>query len=134
MGVIPLAHIMRIEPPDYDKVDVGANGLSMIVDPNGVDLRGSGNNQVDASELDYSVYAFTDSSHLHEVWSAHLEEALDQYHEKMKRRGQMQKANMVRRASQSLSRHSFESSVPPSLLDREDEGLRREMIDVKFVW
>ncbi|KAF8936530.1 hypothetical protein BGZ58_004066 [Dissophora ornata] len=134
MGVIPLAHILRVEPPDYDKVDVGANGLSMIVDPNGVNLRSSGNSHVDALELDYSLYAFTDSPHLHEVWNAHLEEALDQYHEKMKRRGQMQKANMARRASQSLSRHSFVGSVSPSPLDGENEGLRREMIDVKFVW
>ncbi|KAK3804601.1 MAG: hypothetical protein J3Q66DRAFT_446266 [Benniella sp.] len=84
IGVIPLARILRVQPPDYEKVDVGANGFSMVAGPDGVDM-GSGGRQVDRSELDYCLYAFTDSTHLHEVWSAHLEEAMDQFQDNMAR-------------------------------------------------
>ncbi|CAO3571802.1 unnamed protein product [Mortierella alpina] len=133
----PLAHIVRVQPPDYEKVDVGANGLSLVVHPQGVDVRSQCNNSgsiLDVSDLDYSIYAFTDSSHLHEVWNAHLEEALDQYQANMARRHEVQQAKLARRASQSLSRHSFESSVPPTPLEVDDEGLRTELIDSKYVW
>ncbi|KAF9272085.1 hypothetical protein BGZ68_002756 [Mortierella alpina] len=137
IAAFPLAHIVRVQPPDYEKVDVGANGLSLVVHPHGIDVRSQCNisgSTVDVSDLDYSIYAFTDSSHLHEVWNAHLEEALDQYQANMARRHEVQKVKLARRASQSLSRHSFESSVPPTPLEVDDEGLRTELIDIKYVW
>ncbi|KAF9357262.1 hypothetical protein BGX26_004005 [Mortierella sp. AD094] len=133
LGVIPFAHISCVQPPHYEKVDVGSNGFSMLIDPHGVDMRSQSNN-VDPSELDYCVYAFTDSSHLHEVWNAHLDEALEQYQENMTRRHDLQKAKMARRATQSLSRHSFESSVPPSPLEVEEESEKSELVDLKYVW
>ncbi|KAG9323490.1 hypothetical protein KVV02_007815 [Mortierella alpina] len=134
IAAFPLAHIVRVQPPDYEKVDVGANGLSLVVQPQGVDVRSQCNNSgniVDVSELDFSIYAFTDSTHLHEVWNAHLEEALDQHHANMARRHEVQQAKLARRASQSLSNHSFESSVPPTPLEVDDVGLRTELIDIK---
>ncbi|KAG0201771.1 hypothetical protein BGX28_005516 [Mortierella sp. GBA30] len=126
-------------PPDYEKMDVGANGLSMVVDPRGVDIRSLCNNSesiVDVSGLDYSMYAFTDSSRLHEVWNAHLEEALEQYQTNMARRREMQQARLARHASQSLyfSRHSYESNVPPTPLEDESQGSKIELIDMKYVW
>ncbi|KAF9112635.1 hypothetical protein BGX27_003023 [Mortierella sp. AM989] len=133
LGVIPFAHISRVQPPDYEKVDVGSNGFSMVIDPHGVDVKSQSNN-VDPSELDYCVYAFTDSSHLHEVWNAHLDEALDQYQESMTRRHDLQKAKMARRATQILSRHSFESSIPPSPLETMEESYKSELVDLKYVW
>ncbi|KAF9958628.1 hypothetical protein BGZ65_001303 [Modicella reniformis] len=133
MRVIPLAHILRVQPPDYEKVDVGANGFSMVANHNGVDMK-SGGGQVDPSELDYILYAFTDSTPLHDVWCAHLEEAIYQYWENMARRAEIHRAKMVRRANQSLSRHSFESSVPSSPLETEDESRESDMIDLKYVW
>ncbi|KAG0308302.1 hypothetical protein BGZ98_008378 [Dissophora globulifera] len=102
VGVVPLAYVQGVEPPDYDKVDVVANAFSILVDPNGVDM---------------------------------AEEALDQYQGNMGRRGEIQRAKMARRASQSLSRHSFESSMPPSPLDSEEGGSSTTgMIDARFVW
>lgn len=87
------------------------------------------------------MYAFTDSSHFHEVWLAHLEETIEQYQENMNKRKEMAVARMNRRALRSLSRHSFEtsgSSTPatPSGDALEGEGgeARDELIDVKFVW
>ncbi|KAG0273593.1 hypothetical protein BGZ95_010604 [Linnemannia exigua] len=146
IAVIPLAHISRVQLPDYDKVDVGANGLSLLIHPQGVDLTSSTFAQtIDRSELDYCMYAFTDSSHFHEVWLAHLEETLEQYQENMVKRRDMEVSRMNRRRTQPLSRHSFEttstfstSSAPVTPLDPvdgvDDEGGCRELIDVKFVW
>ncbi|KAF9928987.1 hypothetical protein FBU30_001992 [Linnemannia zychae] len=135
--VIPLAHVSRVQLPDYEKVDVGSNGFSMVVKSQGVDFKS--NRSIESSELDYCIYAFTDSSHFHEVWLAHLEEAVEQYQENMHRRREMQIAKMNRRATQALSRHSFETSstnsapmTPVDGLDEEDE--RMELIDVRFVW
>ncbi|KAF9334811.1 hypothetical protein BGZ91_010723 [Linnemannia elongata] len=140
IAVIPLAHVSRVQLPDYEKVDVGANGFSMIINPLGVDLK-SFSSSIDPSELDYCMYAFTDSSHFHEVWLAHLEETIEQYQENMNKRKEMAVARMNRRALQSLSRHSFEtsgSSAPATPLGDalEEEGgeMREELIDVKFVW
>ncbi|KAF9912786.1 hypothetical protein EC991_008648 [Linnemannia zychae] len=140
--VIPLAHISRVQLPDYEKVDVGANGFSILVNPQGVDIKSQ---SIDRSELDYCIYAFTDSSHFHELWLAHLEETLEQYRENIKKRKEMALAKMNRRATQSLSRHSFETtstfltSAPATPLDsrmegEEGDGGCRESIDVKFVW
>ncbi|KAI1316009.1 hypothetical protein EDD11_010534 [Mortierella claussenii] len=130
LSVIPLTHIARIQPPDCDKVDVGANGISFIVDPEGVDMKTlhSSYSHVDPSELDYSLYAFTDSTHLHEKWNAHLEKALVQYQE-----------NLARRQSlKGLSRSPYESSMPPSPLNvevnGEAEAAEVELIDLKYVW
>ncbi|KAK3847209.1 MAG: hypothetical protein J3R72DRAFT_432134 [Linnemannia gamsii] len=144
--VIPLAHISRVQLPDYDKVDVGANGFSLLINKQGVDLASPTLAQnIDRSDLDYCMYAFTDSSHFHEVWLAHLEETLEQYQENMVKRRDMALTRMNRRRTQSLSRHSFEttstfssSSAPATPLDpvdeMDDEGGCRELIDVKFVW
>ncbi|KAG9068802.1 hypothetical protein KI688_011088 [Linnemannia hyalina] len=141
IAVISLAHVSRVQLPDYEKVDVGANGFSMAINPFGVDFK-STSSSIDPSELDYCVYAFTDSSHFHEVWLAHLEETIEQYQENMNKRNEMAVARMNRRALQSLSRHSFEtsgSSAPatPSGDALEGEGgeaAREELIDIKFVW
>ncbi|KAF9091335.1 hypothetical protein BGX23_005263 [Mortierella sp. AD031] len=121
--VIPLTHISRVQLPDYEKVDVGSNGFSMVVHPQGVDLKIMTSSVVDRSELDYCIYAFTDSSHFHEVWLAHLEEAIEQYQENMRRRKELQPAKMSLRATRSLSRHSFEtsSSAPVTSLDPADD-------------
>ncbi|KAG0239541.1 hypothetical protein BGX31_002726 [Mortierella sp. GBA43] len=129
VGVIPLAYILRVQPPDYDKVDVGANGFSMVADPSGINMEGGGSQEVDPSELDYCLYTFTDSTYLQEVWSAHLEEAIDQYQENMTRRAEIQKVKMARR----LSRHSFESSVPPSPVT-EGGSWESDMIDLRYIW
>ncbi|KAG0361672.1 hypothetical protein BGZ54_009008 [Gamsiella multidivaricata] len=133
IAVIPLVHILGVQPPDLDKVDVGANGFSMVVDPKGVDMN-TLSCRADPSELDYSLYAFTDSAHLYKIWNAHLEDALDQYQENMIYQERIVKAKLARRASQSLSRHSFESSAPPSPLEMEGETLGTDLVDLKFVW
>ncbi|KAF9105502.1 hypothetical protein BGX29_012078 [Mortierella sp. GBA35] len=123
IAVIPLTHISRVQLPDYEKVDVGSNGFSMVVHPQGVDLKVMTSSVVDRSELDYCIYAFTDSSHFHEVWLAHLEEAIERYQENMRRRKELQPAKMSLRATRSLSRHSFEtsSSAPVTSLDPADD-------------
>ena len=132
MGVLPLAHITGVQPPDCEKVDVGANGLSLLVDPHGVGPKtGAG---VCRDELDFCMYAFSDSAQSCEVWSAHLEEALDQYKFNMARRMEVLKSRAARQARQSLSRQSFESSLPPSPLEGLDDRLRTELIDMRYVW
>ncbi|GJJ68971.1 hypothetical protein EMPS_01317 [Entomortierella parvispora] len=132
ISVLPLAHITGVQPPDYEKVDVGANGMSLVVDPHGMDPKtGAG---VRADELDYCMYAFSDSAQSYEVWNAHLEEALGQYQFNMARRMEVQKSRAARQARQSLSRQSFESSVPPTPLEGLDERLRTELIDMRYVW
>ncbi|KAF9438812.1 hypothetical protein BGZ76_004411 [Entomortierella beljakovae] len=132
LGVIPLAYILHVQPPDYEKVDVGSNGFSMLIDPHGVDMDSRNSSHDDPSELDYCVYAFTDSSHLYEVWNAHLDEALEQYQVNIARRNDLQKAKIARRATRSLSRHSFESSLPPSPLEEESD--KSELVDLKYIW
>lgn len=132
IAVLPLAHITGVQPPDHEKVDVGANGLSLVVDHHGVDSKtGTG---VCQDELDFCMYAFSDSSQSYDVWSAHLEEALYQFQFNMTRRMEAQKSRAARQARQSLSRQSFESSVPPTPLDGLDERLRTELIDMRYVW
>ena len=107
--MIPLAHISQVQLPDYEKVDVGANGFSMTINPLGVDLK-SISSSIDPSELDYCMYASTDSSHFHEVWLEHMEEAIEQCQENMNKRKKTVVARMNRRVLQSLSRHSSETS------------------------
>ncbi|KAF9586677.1 hypothetical protein BGW38_010171 [Lunasporangiospora selenospora] len=118
IAVVPLTHILRVQPPDYEKVDVGANALSLVVNKSGVNMGHPLAAKVDTTELDFSLYAFTDSAHLHEVWTAHLEEALDQYKENMMRRQVIDHARAIRRANQSQSRRSFESGVLPTPLEK----------------
>ncbi|KAG0043145.1 hypothetical protein BGZ83_011782, partial [Gryganskiella cystojenkinii] len=131
LAVLPLAHITGVQLPDYEKVDVGANALTLVVDPHGVDPRTQF--QIDPEELDFCMYAFSDSAPLFEVWKAHLEESLDQYQINMAHRQEAQKTRAARQAGQSLSRQSFESSVSPTPLDGLDERLRTELIDMKYI-
>ncbi|KAF8929812.1 hypothetical protein BGZ47_000871 [Haplosporangium gracile] len=147
IAVIPLAHVSQVQLPDYERVDVGTHGFSMTINPLGVNLK-SISSSIDPSELDYCMYAFTDSSHFHEVWLARLKETLEQYRKNMAKRKEMAETRMNRRALQSLSRHSFETSVSsaPATPSRDalegesgegasGEGARKELlIDAKFVW
>ncbi len=73
-----------MQPPDYDKVDVGSNGFTLAVSHSGVDMMQAA--EFDLDDMDYHVYAFTDSAYLLEIWKTHLEEALDQYRENMNER------------------------------------------------
>ncbi|KAG0229850.1 hypothetical protein BGW42_001315 [Actinomortierella wolfii] len=135
LASIALAHIQAVQPPDYDKVDVSANGFSMAVRPDGVDTSQSTHYvDLELDDLDYNIYAFADSSYLHDVWKANIEEALDQYRQNIERRLAVHHAKLSRRASQSLSRHSTESSIPPTPLEEEEVIGRTDLIDLKFVF
>ncbi|KAG0259238.1 hypothetical protein DFQ27_004189 [Actinomortierella ambigua] len=134
LATIPLAQIQTVQPPDYDKVDVSANGFSMKVFPHGVDMTQCAQYvDLDVEDMDYSVYAFADSAYLHDVWNANIEEALDQHRQNMERRLAVHHAKLSRRASHSLSRHSSKGSVPLTPLEEEVVG-RTETIDLKFVF
>ncbi|KAF9974544.1 hypothetical protein BGZ73_002027 [Actinomortierella ambigua] len=133
LASIPLSQIQAVQPPDYDKVDVSANGFSMKVFPHGVDRTQCAQYvDLDMEDVDYNMYAFADSAYLHDVWKANIEEALDQYRQNMERRLAVHHAKLSRRASHSISRHSSESSVPPASL--EEVVGRMEMVDLKFVF
>ncbi|CAO3569674.1 unnamed protein product [Mortierella alpina] len=98
IAIIPLAHLQGVQPPDYDKVDVGSNGFSLAVSHSGVDMMQA--SEFDLEDMDYHVYAFADSAHLLENWKGHLDEALDQYRENMMRREEVQDAKRRRRRRQ----------------------------------
>ncbi|KAG0333271.1 hypothetical protein BG004_000913, partial [Podila humilis] len=101
LAIIPLAHVLSVEPTDYDKVDVGSNGFCLAVDRQGVDM--SHSDDFDLTGMDFKIYAFTDSAYLKEVWNANLEEAMDTHRENLDRRYQVRQAKGSRRRLQTQS-------------------------------
>lgn len=125
-----------MHPPDPEKVDVGANGFSLAISPQGVDKSTSGEHSDVFANMDYCLYGFTDSLQMHDEWTAHLQESLEAFRAHMAQRLKARQRRLSRRALQSLSRHSFESSVPPSPLDGCEEGgdPLADLVELKFVW
>lgn len=126
--------MQKILPPDYDKVDVSANGFSLTIAPEGVDM--SNASEFDLSDMDYRVNTFTDSAYLHDCWTTALEEALDQYRENMAKRAVVMQAKKGRlRRSQVVEDPAAISSNSASLScaadDSENGGT--ELIDLRFV-
>ncbi|KAG0361012.1 hypothetical protein BG005_009353 [Podila minutissima] len=136
LAIIPLAHLSGMHPPDPEKVDVGANGFSLAISPQGVDKSTSGEHSDVFANMDYCLYGFTDSLQMHDEWTAHLQESLEAFRAHMAQRLKARQRRLSRRALQSLSRHSFESSVPPSPLDGCEEGgdPLADLVELKFVW
>ncbi|KAG0085869.1 hypothetical protein BGZ92_008642, partial [Podila epicladia] len=122
LAVIPLAHLSGMHPPDLEKVDVGANGFSLAISPQGVDKSTSDEHSDVFANMDYCLYGFTDALHMRDEWTSHLQVSLEAYRAQMAQRLKAQQRRLSRRAVQNLSRHSFESSVPPSPLDGCGEG------------
>jgi hypothetical protein len=116
-------------------VDVSANGFSLNINPEGVNM--SNASEFDLSDMDYNMYAFTDSTQQHDDWTRHLEEALDQYRENMAKRNVVMKAKRDR-LRRGLVREGGGGggggggSVPTGSgpLDENEEP---ELIDLKFV-
>ncbi|KAI9232380.1 MAG: hypothetical protein BYD32DRAFT_475543 [Podila humilis] len=134
VAVIPLAHLTGVHPPDLEKVNVGANGFSLAIAAQGVDMTSNGEFS-DIANMDYCLYSFTDSLQMRDVWTTHLQEALNSFQVYMTQRRKVQQRNLSRRAVQSLSRHSFESSVPPSPFEGGDgEDPISDLVELKFVW
>lgn len=134
MAVIPLAHLSGVHPPDLEKVDVGANGFSLAVAAQGVDITSNGEYS-DIANMDYCLYSFADSLQMRDVWTTHLREALNSFQVYMAQRRKAQRRNLSHRAVHSLSRHSFESSVPPSPLEGGDgDDPFSDLVELKFVW
>ncbi|KAF9416606.1 hypothetical protein BGZ94_010173 [Podila epigama] len=134
LATIPLAYILNIQPPDLEKVDVGANGFALEINPQGIEMPSGGGEMADYGHMDYCLYGFTDSLHFHHVWTAHIEAALDGFKAHLAKRQKLHQARLSRRAAQSLSRHSFESSVPPSPLCISNDDPMMDRVDIKFVW
>ncbi|KAF9374775.1 hypothetical protein CPB97_011891, partial [Podila verticillata] len=134
VAVIPLAHLSGVHPPDLEKVDVGANGFSLAVAAQGVDITSNGEYS-DIANMDYCLYSFADSLQMRDVWTTHLREALNSFQVYMAQRRKAQRRNLSHRAVHSLSRHSFESSVPPSPLEGGDgDDPFSDLVELKFVW
>ncbi|KAI8360289.1 hypothetical protein B0O80DRAFT_200223 [Mortierella sp. GBAus27b] len=128
IATISLAFIQSIQPPDYDKVDVSANGFSLSINPEGVNM--SNASEFDLSDMDYNMYAFTDSTQQHDDWTRHLDEALDLYRENMAKRNVVMKAKRDR-LRRGLVREGG-GSVPTGCAPLDDNE-EPELIDLKFV-
>ncbi|KAG0056335.1 hypothetical protein BGZ83_005454 [Gryganskiella cystojenkinii] len=143
VAVISLGHIRGIQPPDYDKVDVGANGFSIVLEKESVDLSSKKelfeHDPLEFEQLDYNVYAFTDSAYLHEIWNASLEEALEQYRENMQRREEVQIAKRGRRRlwlNASSGTNNGRRAPLEDIAEEEDGGVnggRLGLVDLRFV-
>ncbi|KAG0030929.1 hypothetical protein BGZ82_007195 [Podila clonocystis] len=136
VAIIPLAHLLGVHPPDLEKVDVGANGFSLAISPQGVDMSTSGEYSDVFANMDHCLYSYTDSPQMRDEWTAHLQQSMEAFRAQMVRRLKAQQRKLSRRAAQSLSRHSFESSVPPSPFDGGGEGEDpfADLVELKFVW
>jgi len=122
-----LGHILAVQPPDYDKVDVGSNGFALVISPSGIDMTSATEFDL-AQNMDNNIYAFTDSAHLHESWNTHLEAAMEQYRENMARREE------IREAKRNRSQRRMDRGVVAGL--EEDQGAQGgpvELIDLRFV-
>ncbi|KAG0202064.1 hypothetical protein BGX33_009926 [Mortierella sp. NVP41] len=73
---IPLGHVLAVQPPNYDKVDVGSNRFALVIAPSGIDMTNASEFDL-ANNMDNNIYAVTDSAHLHESWNSHLEGAME---------------------------------------------------------
>ncbi|KAK5815121.1 hypothetical protein F5H01DRAFT_380233 [Linnemannia elongata] len=119
---ISLAHVLSVQPPDYDKVDVGSNGFALVISPKGIDMTNATEEDL-ASNMDNNIYAFTDSAHLHESWNLQLERAMVRYREGMARREEILEAK--RNRSQRRGGGGVEVL--------EEEVARADLIDMRFV-
>ncbi|KAG0071522.1 hypothetical protein BGZ89_010354 [Linnemannia elongata] len=120
---ISLAHVLSVQPPDYDKVDVGSNGFALVISPRGIDMTNATEEDL-ASNMDNNIYAFTDSAHLHESWNLQLERAMVRYREGMARREEILEAK--RNRSQRRGGGGVE-------VLEEEEVARADLIDMRFV-
>lgn len=111
-------------------MDISANGFSLVISPDGVDM--SNASEFDISDMDYNVYAFTDSAYQHDGWTMHLEEALDQYRENMAKRGVVKHAKQDRLRRVRVASPIPTGSVTLSCAD-EDESEGPGLIDLRFV-
>ncbi|KAF9175668.1 hypothetical protein BGX20_002271 [Mortierella sp. AD010] len=75
------------------------------------------------ADMDFSLYAFTDSAFLYDYWTANLEEGPEQYHENMAKRGETLVAKRDRRRK----------SMTSPLYDLLNEFVESELIDSRFV-
>ncbi|KAF9935022.1 hypothetical protein FBU30_008515 [Linnemannia zychae] len=132
---ISLGHILAVQPPDYDKVDVGSNGFALVISPSGIDMTNASEFDL-ASNMDNNIYAFTDSASLYEDWNTQLERAIGQYREKMARREEIQEAkrnrNQRRNSTSSTSGDGDSGDGGQMRLEDENDG-RLELIDMRFV-
>lgn len=83
--------------------------------------------EVDLSDMDYNVYAFTDSAYLHDCWNSHLEVALEQYRENMAKRREILIAKRDRR------RRCMVGGVTSPSFEQLDEIVEPELADLRFV-
>ncbi|KAF9434902.1 hypothetical protein BGZ76_007227 [Entomortierella beljakovae] len=125
IAVIPLAYILDVQRPDYDKVDVSSNGLSLDISPSGINMSNSA--EFDLVDMDYKIHAFTDSTYLHECWTTNLEVALDQYRENMTKRNEVLVAKKDRR------RRSMIDGVTSPSYERLNEVVIPELIPLRFI-
>ncbi|KAI1317067.1 hypothetical protein EDD11_009050 [Mortierella claussenii] len=125
IAIIPLAFVQDVQPPDFDKVDVGSNGFSVVIDPKGVNM--SNAHEFDLTDMDYHLYAFTDSAFLLESWTTHLQDALEQFNENMAKRHQVQIARRDR------LRRSMLGERCSSLDYIYENGPQLDLIDLRFV-
>ncbi|KAF9357722.1 hypothetical protein BGX26_003241 [Mortierella sp. AD094] len=125
IAVIPLAYVLGVQPPDYDKVDGSSNGFSIVISPAGVNM--SNASEFDLTDMDFNLYAFTDSAYSRDCWTVNLEEALEQYRENMAKRGEILVAKRDRR------RRSMIGGVTSPSYDQLNEIIEPELIDLRFV-
>ncbi|KAF9155562.1 hypothetical protein BG015_009435 [Linnemannia schmuckeri] len=123
---ISLAHVLAVQPPDYDKVDVDSNGFALVISPIGINMTNASEFDL-ASNMDNIIYAFTDSAHLHESWNVQLKRAMELYQEGTARREEIQEAKRNR-----SQRRGSAGSVE-AVEDGGEEGRRAELIDMRFV-
>lgn len=124
--IISLAHVLSVQPPDYDKVDVGSNGFALVISPSGIDMTNASEFDL-ASNMDNNIYAFTDSAHLHEIWNCQLERAMELHREGMARREEIQEAKRNR------SQRRGGSGGGVEMEEGEGDVGRIDLIDMRFV-
>ncbi|KAG9066114.1 hypothetical protein KI688_001333 [Linnemannia hyalina] len=127
---ISLAHILSVQPPDYDKVDVGSNGFVLVISPTGIDMSSATEEDL-TSNMDNNIYAFTDSAHLHESWNLQLERAMVGYREGIARRDEILEAKRNRRQRRSGAGGGGGSGGVEAV--EEEEVARVDLIDLRFV-
>ncbi|GJJ77785.1 hypothetical protein EMPS_10144 [Entomortierella parvispora] len=149
VATISLGHIQGVQLPDYDKVDVGANGFSIVLSQQAVDLSQKAelfeHDPLEFEQLEYHVYAFADSPFLHEVWNANLEEALEQYRENMVKRAEVALAKKNRRrlwalesaAASSTAAKKGGNCVGETIFEEDEEDQSEagplDLVDLRFV-
>ncbi|KAG0298054.1 hypothetical protein BGZ98_000339 [Dissophora globulifera] len=133
VATVPLAHVLGIQPPDFDKIDVSSNGFSVVISPDGVNM--SNSTEFDITDMDYNIHAFTDSAYQHDCWAAVLEEAIEQYQENMVKREEVMIAKKDRRRRSMVGEATLlglNSEKMWRAQDVLDEG-KNTLIDLRFV-